>query len=148
MKKVTFLTAPVLFLSMSARAGTAPYVRPESLWPFHTFEGLMVLLGFFAAYRAIRSHLPAGDDIGKTRKEKDDYELHSANERTEQTKSNQRKANDNILSALRAAGLIFMVVGSSLGFIPAALIMVPHIWMNRRQESSAARCFWSDCRIS
>src|SRR6185436_20013483 len=41
----------------------APYVKPSSLWPFHAFEGLLMLLGFFAAYRAIRSKFPPGDDV-------------------------------------------------------------------------------------
>jgi len=109
----SFFYAPAL-----AWASAAPYVKPESLWPFHTFEGLMLVLGFFAAYRAIRSHLPAGDDAvkKKDRKEKAERISLAPQEKVERMPSDSKKVSDQVLNALRLAGLIFMVAGSFLAF--------------------------------
>lgn len=81
----------------------------------------MLLLGFFAAYRAIRSHLPAGDDIKSKkiqRNVKDKSKPPVADETTDRIPSGQKKVGEQILNALRVAGLIFMIAGSSLVFHP------------------------------
>jgi hypothetical protein len=112
-----FISLFIYLLPQPAWASAAPYVKPESLWPFHTFEGLMLLLGFFAAYRAIRSHLPAGDDAvtKKDRKVKAERTSPMADEKADPMPVGPKKMNDQVLNALRVAGLIFMVTGSFLG---------------------------------
>lgn len=112
-----FFSLIMLFFSDASWASAAPYVKPESLWPFHTFEGLMMLLGFFAVYRAIRSHLPAGDDVvaKKDRTEKAEHTSLVVDEKADSTRY-PKKVSEQVLNALRIAGLFFMVAGSFLAF--------------------------------
>jgi hypothetical protein len=105
-----------------------PYVKPSSLWPFHALEGLLVVLGFFAAYRAIRSKLPPGDDvIEKQEKERQKALRDGAHTSTyeadpvpmAQTVSppaKNPKAKTQAITVLRGAGLLFMAGGSALAF--------------------------------
>jgi hypothetical protein len=114
MMNFTLFAAIVSLMPATALASAMPYVKPESLWPFHTFEGVMLVLGFFAVYRAVRSHLPPGDGaiIGKA-----DTQVSATDE--EYLPPMHKRPNKDIhqvVRALRVAGLVFMVVGSFLGF--------------------------------
>lgn len=113
MKKHT-LAALILLLPGAVWASAMPYVKPESLWPFRAFEGLMLVLGFFAAYRAIRSHLPRGDD--KPANKNEDLKNSAATENPAPPRTTPKKGSQQVLAALRVAGFLFMVAGSFLGF--------------------------------
>lgn len=78
-----------------------------------------MLLGLFAAYRAIRSHLPAGNNLvmkRKSSKKNDERKLSTQEVEAGRIQPGAKKVSEQVLDALRVAGLIFMVAGSFLIF--------------------------------